>query len=224
MAEPRKGGLIDVNGVLYGTTAYGGNFRSKAGTVFSITTSGTEHVLHSFGRIRKGKRDGKVPVASLIDVGGVFYGTTINGGAYDDGTVFSITASGRERVLHNFDYSGSDSDGARPFASLISVNSTLYGTTVDGGTPYFTDGGGTVFSISTNGNETVLHRFMGGKTDGANPTASLIDVKGTLYGPLPTAVRTGRERSSALPPPARIKYCTASVTPAMARTPRASSR
>lgn len=182
MAEPRKGGLIDVNGVLYGTTAYGGNFRSKAGTVFSITTSGTEHVLHSFGRIRKGKRDGKVPVASLIDVGGVFYGTTVNGGAYDDGTVFSITASGRERVLHNFDYSGSDSDGARPFASLISVNSTLYGTTVDGGTPYFTDGGGTVFSISTNGNETVLHRFMGGKTDGANPTASLIDVKGTLYG------------------------------------------
>ena len=79
-----EGGLIDVNGVLYGTTAYGGNFRSKAGTVFSITTGGTERVLHSFGRIRKGKRDGKVPVASLIDVGGVFYGTTVNGGAYDD--------------------------------------------------------------------------------------------------------------------------------------------
>ena len=66
--------LIDVNGVLYGTTSSGGKFHR--GTVFSITTSGTEHVLHGFGRIHDGKHDGESPQASLIDMGGTLYGTT----------------------------------------------------------------------------------------------------------------------------------------------------
>jgi uncharacterized repeat protein (TIGR03803 family) len=172
--------LIDVNGVLYGTTVGGGRFH-RDGTAFRISTSGMQHLLHSFGRGRT--RDGQSPVASLIDLGDSLYGTTAWGGAHRDGTVFSVSMSGRERVLHSFDYnSSSNSDGAAPFASLINVNGTLYGTTYYGGIPYFDFGGGTVFSISTNGNETVLHRFTGGKTDGAGPLASLIDVSGTLYG------------------------------------------
>ncbi|MGA7355947.1 MAG: choice-of-anchor tandem repeat GloVer-containing protein [Candidatus Cybelea sp.] len=166
--------LIDVNGVLYGTTAWGGKFTT--GTAFSISTTGSEQVLHSFR-----PRDGKRPVASLIDVNGIFYGTTKFGGTHREGAVFKMSMPGRERVLHSFDYSaGSNSDGAYPTANLISVNGTLYGTTAWGGNQASGLGDGTVFSISTNGSETVLHRFTG--TDGAHPNAGLIDVNGTLYG------------------------------------------
>ena len=63
---------------------------------------------------------------------------------------------------------------------MISVNGTLFGTTAWGGNRATNLGDGTVFSISANGSETVLHRFTG--TDGANPNAGLIDVNGTLYG------------------------------------------
>ncbi len=43
------------------------------------------------------------------------------------------------------------------------------------------DGCGTVFKIKSSGKEPVLYRFTGGP-DGANPSASLLAVKGVLYG------------------------------------------
>jgi uncharacterized repeat protein (TIGR03803 family) len=133
--------LIDVKGTLYGTTTSGGAYSvGGGGTVFSISTSGVEHVLHSFGR----GQDGAEPAASLIDVSGTLYGTTVYGGKYSGsfqgGTVFSVTTSGAERVLHSFD---SGSDGALPDASLMDLNSTLYGTTYEGGE----HGEGTVFAL-----------------------------------------------------------------------------
>jgi uncharacterized repeat protein (TIGR03803 family) len=161
--------LIDVNGTLYGTTCNGGSHHR--GTVFSVNTAGTEHVLHSFGI----GEDGQCPSGSLIYVKGTFYGTTLSGGAYYGlGTVFTITAAGTEHVLHTF---GSGSDGWLPAASLIDVNGTLYGTTTSGGLY----GDGTVFSITTTGAEGVLHSFGSG-ADGQDPTSSLVDVNGTLYG------------------------------------------
>lgn len=125
--------------------------------------------------------DGAYPSAALIDVDGVFYGTTPNGGTDNRGTVFSITTNGTENVLYSF---GNSPDGESPYASLLDVKGTLYGTTVSGG-KYFNyssnDYGGTVFSISTTGEEHVLHSFGNG-SDGQEPFAGLIDVKGTLYG------------------------------------------
>ena len=72
------------------------------------------------------------------------------------------------------------SDGQEPMAGLTDVNGTLYGTTYKGG-KY---GAGTVFSTSTAGTEKVLYSFntYSKDNDGANPTASLIAVKGALYG------------------------------------------
>lgn len=174
--------LIDVNGVLYGTTSRGGKHHD-AGTVFSISTSGREHVLHNFNAFTTGKR----PRAGLIDIGGTLYGSTEVGGQYGSGTVFSISTSGKERTLYSFEYNG---DGVHPVASLTNVSSTLYGTTIDGGT-YGTRSGsgyygyGTVFSITTGGSEKVLHSFGGlmkGISDGRFPRASVIDVNGALYG------------------------------------------
>jgi uncharacterized repeat protein (TIGR03803 family) len=172
-------GLLDVKGTLYGTTQYGGV--NNAGTVFSITTSGTVTVLHSFG----GPGDGGYPYAGLIDVGGTLYGTTVIGGASCGsyhitgcGVVFSITPSGTETVLHSF---GTNGDGTYPYAGLVNVKGTLYGTDEAGGANCTPFGCGTIFSITRSGNETVLHN-LGGKGDGAYPGAALLDVNGTLYG------------------------------------------
>ena len=172
--------LIDVNGKLYGTTGHGGGpgcgFGNSCGTVFSITTDGKEKVLHSFGS----GTDGWWPFASLTDVNGTLYGTTANGGADRStcgntgcGTVFSITPDGSEKVLHSF----GGGDGEEPYAGLIAVKGSLYGTTAFGGSY----DAGTVFSISTTGEETVLHSFGKG-ADGVRPIASLTDVNGTLFG------------------------------------------
>ena len=78
----------------------------------------------------------------LIDVNGTLYGTTNFGGAYGPGTVFSISASGKEKVLHSF---AGGSDGAGPYGGLIDVNGTLYGTTEFGGG---THRHGTVFALT----------------------------------------------------------------------------
>jgi uncharacterized repeat protein (TIGR03803 family) len=131
-------------------------------------------VLYSF----KGK-DGADPGAGLLNVNGTLYGTTTGGGKYcrgsdGCGTVFSITTSGKETVLHSF---GGTGDSGYPKAGLLNVNGTLYGTTAGGGA----NGSGTVFSITTSGAETVLYSFKGGK-DGKAPSAGLLNVKGTLYG------------------------------------------
>jgi uncharacterized repeat protein (TIGR03803 family) len=147
--------------------------------VFSLSTNGEEKVLHSF----KAKRDGSNPAAGLLDVGGVFYGTTIFGGALGKGTVFSITRAGRLKVLHEFRRSV---DGSYPTGNLINVNGTLYGTTQAGGGAACTFNGykgcGTVFSIAPDGTETVLHAFQGAPDDGTDPQGPLVSIGGNLYG------------------------------------------
>jgi len=71
-------------------------------------------------------------------------------------------------VLYPF---GVESD---PVSALINVDGTLYGTTSGD------VGGGTVFSITTDGTLKTIYGFGG--SDGSNPGAGLIDVKGVLYG------------------------------------------
>jgi uncharacterized repeat protein (TIGR03803 family) len=61
-----------------------------------------------------------------------------------------------ETVMHSFD--GRSSDGEGPYAGLINVGGTLYGTTEEGDR----DNSGTVFSVATAGVEKVLHLFGSG--------------------------------------------------------------
>jgi uncharacterized repeat protein (TIGR03803 family) len=132
--------LIDVDGTLYGSTTSGGS--NANGTVFTITTSGSEYILVSFDGI-----DGEMPGGGFINVHAVLYGTTSRGGSYGRGTVYRLTTMGTEKVLHSF---AGGSDGATPDASLIAVNGTLYGTTPDGGSHDGCGlrGCGTVFALS----------------------------------------------------------------------------
>jgi len=171
-------GLINLNGILYGTTSNGGG-----GTVYKVNpTTGAEAVVYSFCS-QTNCTDGEGPAASLIDVNGALYGTTELGGNNKYGTVFKVDpTTGAETVLHSFN----GTDGAYPDARLIAINGALYGTTSDGGgTGCFGQGCGTVFKVNpTTGDETVVYSFCSQSncTDGAFPGAGLIDVGGALYG------------------------------------------
>ena len=177
--------LIDVNGVLYGTTSRGGAGTCSCGTVFSFDlATGAKTTVYSF----LGGTDGAYPLASLLRVGGVLYGTTEEGGSSGDttcaqfgcGTVFELDPATRaEKVVHEF---LANKDGADPKAALIAVGSTLYGTTYAGGVCVMTGGCGTVFSLNpATGAEQVIYMFKIGN-DGIYPAAALLDVNGILYG------------------------------------------
>ena len=180
-----------MKGTLYGTTTDGGA-NGERGTVFSITTSGTEKVLHSFGKRNRWQLSQRRPDRRKWHAlrhddwwrrAWRRYGLQHHDGRHGEGaaqlrqaeptasiprrpdrrkwhalrhdgwwrrvylrrstcgTVFSITTGGTEKVLHSF---GKGTDGSNPYAGLIDVNGTLYGTTVYGGAyDYY----GTVFSL-----------------------------------------------------------------------------
>ena len=188
--------LIDVNGTLYGTTVQGGGNTGcgddkGCGTVFSLDpNTGAETALYAFCS-QPNCVDGAEPHAGLVDVNGILYGATYHGGSntncYEScGTVFSVDPNtGAETVLYSFCSQANCADGANPLASLIDVNGTLYGTTLDGGGTGCGNGGcGTAFSLDPNtGAETVLYAFCNQQkcTDGNAPTG-LIDVNGKFYG------------------------------------------
>jgi hypothetical protein len=132
--------VIDVGGVLYGTT--------DSGAFYSVTTAGAENTLHNFD----GGSDGANPYSGLINVGGLLYGTTDTGGGSGCngegcGTVYSITTAGAEAIVYAFK---GGNDGIGPQAGLLDVGGTLYGTTVGGGgqVDCFAGGScGTVFKV-----------------------------------------------------------------------------
>jgi uncharacterized repeat protein (TIGR03803 family) len=152
----------------------------------SQTMGQTFTTLHSF-TVRSGSAstnsDGADPYSTLVLAGNTLYGTTQYGGIAGNGTVFAINTNGSDFTnLYSFSLrSGSAStnrDGANPYAGLILFSNTLYGTTQNGGR----SGKGTLFAISTSGQEfTNLYNFTGGN-DGANPRASLIFSNNILYG------------------------------------------
>jgi uncharacterized repeat protein (TIGR03803 family) len=106
------------------------------------------------------------------------YGTTIGGGAYDDGTVFQVTPDGTLTTLYTFCSQVNCTDGAEPYSGLVVAGGNFYGTTYWGGA----NGAGTVFEITPAGLLTTLHSFAGGPNDGAYPIAGLVQIGGNFYG------------------------------------------
>jgi uncharacterized repeat protein (TIGR03803 family) len=184
-AFPFDGLVMDAKGELYGTTTQGGGGTNGGyGVVFELNPhTGVPTVLYKF----KGYPDGDYSEAGLLrDSAGNLYGTTESGGSncspYGCGTVFKVTKTGKETVLHSFDASGKD--GNQPIAGVVRDKAgNLYGTTPWGDSLGCGGNGcGTVFKLDTAGKETVLYRFQGG-TDGAYPQGGLIlGNDGSLYG------------------------------------------
>jgi uncharacterized repeat protein (TIGR03803 family) len=166
---------LDAQGNLYGTADFGGT-SDGSGTVFKISPTGTETVLYNFS----GGADGANPDSSRVvsDKAGNLYGTTNAGGDNSVGTVFKLTPSGIETVLHSFAADGVD--GFNPDGGLVIDGlGNLYGTTIKGGASNF----GTVFKVTPAGLETVLHSFAADGTEGCNPRGGVVRGKrSSLYG------------------------------------------
>ncbi|MGA3039498.1 MAG: choice-of-anchor tandem repeat GloVer-containing protein [Bryobacteraceae bacterium] len=88
--SPNASLVLDANGVLYGTTTWGGV--AGLGTVFELAPPASpggawsETVLHSF----LGDADGYEPNGIVLGSNGTLYGTTLYGGTSNYGTVFSL--------------------------------------------------------------------------------------------------------------------------------------
>ncbi|HLH56817.1 MAG TPA: choice-of-anchor tandem repeat GloVer-containing protein [Verrucomicrobiae bacterium] len=85
-----EGPLLLSGNTLYGTTLTGGG--SGNGTVFAINTDGTGFTnLHVFSPlVMNTNQDGANPKGGLVLAGNALYGTTLQGGAFGNGTVFRI--------------------------------------------------------------------------------------------------------------------------------------
>jgi uncharacterized repeat protein (TIGR03803 family) len=135
---PAAGLAQDPQGNFYGTTYEGGAF--GYGTLFEASPSGAVTTLYSF----TGGNDGSRPAATLMQASdGNFYGTTSEGGAYDDGTVFRLAPGGAPLTLVSFD----GYNGANPQDALLQgADGNLYGTTQNGGG----EGNGVIFRVNIN--------------------------------------------------------------------------
>ena len=177
-----KGLIRATDGNFYGTTGGG------AGTVFKITPAGTLTTLHYFCSkliLKYGRyvcADGKQPHATLVQgTNGSFYGTTINGGSYDQGVVFQIAPAGKLAIPYRFCSDESCPDGWDPEAELIqATNGSFYGTASEGGA----NGWGTIFKIAGS-KMTRLYSFCSQTNcvDGGGPLAALVQATdGNFYG------------------------------------------
>ena len=184
--------VIGPDRALYGTTFSGGNGngcpqRYGCGTAFRIAPKARasldpwdETVLYRFGY-----HDGSDPGYGdlLFDGQGNLYGTTRNGGASLQGTVYRLSPSGelwREAVLYSF--AGSP-DGSAPLGGvLMDAAGNLFGTTFAGGP----GNSGTIYELQPSGSgwtESVLYAFQdpsGGIDPGSNlallPSGALVGV------------------------------------------------
>jgi uncharacterized repeat protein (TIGR03803 family) len=195
------------------------------GTVFKVTPTGTESVLHAFAGP---PADGAGPNILIQGSDGNFYGiggstffrltpagietilsTSIGatallqgsdgnfyGTGYSttspDGMVFKLTPEGVLTTLYTF--AGSPSDGAQPKSLLQGSDGNFYGLTTLGGAVRDSLGTtyGTVFKVTPDGVETILHFFSGPPADGWNPAALVQGNDGNLYG---TTIQGGENGS-----------------------------
>jgi uncharacterized repeat protein (TIGR03803 family) len=147
---PASGLVQASNGMLYGTTMYGGDVEND-GTFYQITTAGELTTLYVFCRLAN-CADGSVPLGLPVQANdGNFYGTTVLGGG--NGSIYEMTPAGVATPLYSFCSEPNCTDGGEPEAALLqSTNGTLYGTNFFGGgvtgTTCTRSGCGTVYSLS----------------------------------------------------------------------------
>lgn len=167
---PRAGLLLASDGNFYGTTTSGGTY--GYGTVFRITPAGVLITMHSFNRTAG---EGYFPYAPLIESNnGDFYGTAVDGGANNAGTIFKITPAGALTTLHSFDV---NIEGYEAYSGLVrGSDGNFYGATAVGGPGY-----GSIFKITPAGALTVLYGFN--FNVGAMPAGTLVQATdGNFYG------------------------------------------
>jgi uncharacterized repeat protein (TIGR03803 family) len=179
-SNPQGALIFDSLGNLYGTTQGGGANGEGAAFELSPSVAGpwTEKVIYSFA---------SAPGPQLtMDAAGNLYGTTSEFGTANAGFVFELTpASGTwsEQVIYNFCSEAHCAGGFGSSGVVIDPSGNLYGTTA-GGAAYAE---GAAYELSppapggSSWTHTVLHAF-GNKTDGAQPSGTLLYNTGKLFG------------------------------------------
>jgi uncharacterized repeat protein (TIGR03803 family) len=199
-----SGLILDSSGNLYGSTKLGGASsgpqNAGAGTVFELMPpsmvggSWTHSILWNFS---SAGTDGQHPVSGLIkDNNGNLYGTTVDGGTSNGGTVFVLNrppsndGNWTESILWNFSTKGTDGNG--PFGGVVmDASGNLYGTAAAGGayqhgtafelTPPANVGGKWIRSVLWSFGKGLNRKGIG--TDGGAPESSLLmDGSHNLFG------------------------------------------
>jgi uncharacterized repeat protein (TIGR03803 family) len=173
-ANPVGPVIEDKHGNLFGLAGNGGRF--NGGTIYELPRHGQPEVLYAFEPLVTPWS----PVGGLlIDAKGDVYGTLGLGGGGACGAMFQFSAGRHFHIIHTFQADGNQQDGCNPGAGIIEdLAGNFYGTTLFGGS----NGYGTVYKVSLDGSETVLHAF-GNQGDGQIPNAALVtDSKGNMYG------------------------------------------
>jgi len=194
------------DGVLYGTTVFGGNdlYNSNPdagydgggdGTLFSLTTNGLFTPLYLFDQ---NQFDGFTPTGALVEgTPGVFYGMTVCGGANGYGTIFKFTPGGAPDFVVWFgkDLGGYQENGRYdimmdyyyypPVAmGLVAGTGGLYGTTIEGGK----NKDGTVFCLNVSSAASIAIS----PADAANVPGSTVTLTVTATGSAPLTYQWGR--------------------------------
>ena len=118
---------------------------------------------------------------------GYFYGTTYNGGANGEGSVYVMTPAGKVSTLYSFcapGTAGNCVDATNPGPLTLGSNGKIYGTTNGGGG----ESVGVVYEMTPAGSASVLSNFCGLSPDGDNacgayPAGALVQAtNGAFYG------------------------------------------
>jgi uncharacterized repeat protein (TIGR03803 family) len=193
------GKLVATNGNLFGVTETGSGTARENGEIFGINQA-TDKLSDAY-IFRGGDAqppDGSGPNEGLIyrkesSGAALLLGTTLYGGSPAGlGSIYEYRLSGpsahTSTVLHAF---RGGTDGQYPSSRLINPGGTMfYGTTEAGGATHKCgsagkggEGCGTVFSFDLASNtETVLHAFTDGTPGAEDPSGTLYDFNGELYG------------------------------------------
>jgi uncharacterized repeat protein (TIGR03803 family) len=156
------GGLIEAeDGVLYGTTCFGGGtnlttgnlaLSTNVGTVFRMNKDGSDFTVlkHFFswanGQSTSLQTNGYYPYGQLVQgTNGALYGTTSAGGRGLGGTIYTLNTNG---TGFSFLCQLTNATGGAPLSGLaLASDGMLYGTTFDGGA----SNSGTIFRIGEDG-------------------------------------------------------------------------
>lgn len=176
------GRLTFDNGILYGTTTYGGPpFRKppknpdNKGNIFRMNLNGRDfRILRNFSG---GSNDGWKPWSGLAIKNGAIYGSTVYGGLHGEkgGVIYEMRIDGSKfRLLHSFGKSG---DGYGPSTSPILVDDHLYGLTRWGDSNT-----GVIYSYDL-AQQTYQHLYTFGADDGYEPLGTMTPgLDDTLFG------------------------------------------
>jgi len=174
-----SGTLCIFNNIIYGISSY---------SIYKVRTDGTGYSdIYLLSGTDYGDNIYNFSLSGLTLHNNMLYGTTTSGGTDGGGTLFSLNTDGSNfRILRYFN--NTVTNGFRPHGVLTISGEIIYGMTAGGGAHSEGYGGGTVYSVKTDGTSfRLLHSFLvtngvAYPADARNPIASVLLAGNTIFG------------------------------------------